>query len=83
MPADVKPVIYQLVVRYFGNTNATNQPNGPLSINGCGRFEDINATAINAIKQLGATHIWLTGCLRQATLTDYASIGLPLTTQTW
>ena len=77
MPTEVKPVIYQLVVRYFSNTNTMNQRNGPLSVNGCGRFEDINATAMSAIRQLGATHIWLTGCLRQATLTDYSTIGLP------
>src|SRR5262249_53364594 len=26
---------------------------------------------------LGVTHIWLTGCLRQATLTDYPDLDLP------
>ena len=41
MPSPVKPVIYQLVVRYFGNTNTTNQRNGTLAVNGCGRFVDI------------------------------------------
>lgn len=29
------------------------------------------------MRDLGATHLWLTGCLRQATLTDYAEIDLP------
>ena len=75
--ANVKPVIYQLVVRYFGNTNCTNQRDGALSVNGCGRFDHINTAALDAIHQFGATHIWLTGCLRQATLTDYSTIGLP------
>jgi glycosidase len=77
MPANCKPIIYQLVVRYFSNTNTTNHWNGSLAENGCGRFADISATALSAIRQLGVTHLWLTGCLRQATLTDYASIGLP------
>jgi glycosidase len=77
MAAARKPVIYQLVVRYFGNTNATNQLNGTLAANGCGRFADITAVALTAIKALGATHVWLTGCLRQATLTDYSGHGMP------
>ena len=73
----MKPVIYQLVVRYFGNTNVTNQVNGPLATNGCGTFADINDPALQELRQLGITHVWLTGCLRQATLTDYSAIGLP------
>ncbi len=73
----MKPVIYQLVVRYFGNTNRTNAMDGTLEQNGCGRFADINATAIAAIKELEATHLWLTGVLRQATMTDHGDIGLP------
>ena len=77
MQVDLKPVIYQLVVRYFGNTHTRNQLNGSLGVNGCGRFAHINAAALAAIKQLGITHIWLTGCLRQATLTDFSSVGLP------
>jgi glycosidase len=72
-----KPVIYQLVVRYFGNVNATNRPDGTIEENGCGKFADINDAALRGIKELGVTHIWLTGVLRQATLTDYSSIGLP------
>jgi glycosidase len=77
MATAVKPVIYQLVVRYFGNVNTTNRRNGSLAVNGCGRFADVNAAALTAIRGLGATHLWLTGCLRQATLTDYSSVGLP------
>ncbi len=73
----IKPVIYQLIVRYFGNTNTTNQRDGTLAVNGCGRFTDISAAALARIRDLGVTHVWLTGCLRQATLTDYAAEGLP------
>ncbi|HEX3314055.1 MAG TPA: hypothetical protein VHR72_04135, partial [Gemmataceae bacterium] len=77
MPTAVKPVIYQLVVRYFSNTNLTNQRNGTLAVNGCGRFTDITAAALQSLKDLGVTHVWLTGCLRQATLTDYSALGMP------
>lgn len=73
----MKPVIYQLVVRYFGNTNLTNQENGSIHINGCGKFNDINEAALRALKGFGITHIWLTGVQRQATLTDYSEHGLP------
>ena len=73
----MRPVVYQLVVRYFGNTNVTNRTNGDLRTNGSGKFADITGAALQALKSLGATHLWLTGVLRQATLTDYSRIGLP------
>jgi glycosidase len=73
----VKPVVYQLVVRYFGNTNRTNAIDGTLQQNGCGRFADIDSNAIASLKALGSTHVWLTGVLRQATMTDHSDIGLP------
>ena len=73
----MKPVIYQIVVRYFGNTNTTNQQDGTIETNGCGKFADITETALQALKDLGVTHVWLTGCLRQATLTGYPELGLP------
>lgn len=75
--AAVKPVIYQLVVRYFGNTNTTNQRDGTLAVNGCGRFTDVNEAALASLRSLGVTHVWLAGCLRQATLTAYPNLGLP------
>ena len=65
------------MVRYFGNTNPTNHTNGDLRTNGTGKFADITDGALNELKNLGATHLWLTGVLRQATLTDYSGIGLP------
>jgi glycosidase len=69
--------IYQLFVRLFGNTNETRKRNGTLAENGVGRFVDINDTALNAIRQMGFTHVWLTGVLRQATATDYSEFGQP------
>jgi glycosidase len=72
-----RPVIYQLMVRHFGNTNATNKPHGTLAENGCGKFVDINDTALKSLKDLGITHVWLTGVIQQATRTDYSAIGQP------
>jgi glycosidase len=77
----VKPVIYQLVVRYFGNiggnTGGASVVDGDIQENGCGKFEDINEAALSELARMGVTHVYLTGVLRQATLTDYSSIGLP------
>ena len=69
--------IYQLFVRLFGNTNETRKRNGTLVENGVGRFKDINNAALTSIRQMGFTHIWLTGVLQQATATDYSDIGQP------
>lgn len=72
-----RPVIYQLVVRHFGNTNQTRATNASLSENGVGKFDDIDDTAIAGLVELGVTHVWLTGVLRQATLTNYNGYGMP------
>jgi glycosidase len=66
-----RPVIYQLMVRTFGNTNETRKPNGTLAENGCGKFSDITAPALVSLKQMGFTHLWLTGVLEQASGTAY------------
>ncbi len=66
----VRPRIYQLFVRLFGNVNETRQPNGTAAVNGVGKFNDINAAALVSLKELGFSHIWLTGVLQQATGTD-------------
>jgi glycosidase len=69
--------IYQLFVRLFGNTNETRKRNGILRENGVGRFADVNDPALRSIKEMGFTHIWLTGVLQQATATDYSEFGQP------
>ena len=66
-----RPVIYQLMVRTFGNTNETRHTNGTLAQNGCGKFADITPAALDSIQQLGFTHLWLTGVLAQASGTAY------------
>ncbi|MBS4061132.1 MAG: alpha-amylase family protein [Bacteroidetes bacterium] len=69
--------IYQLFPRVFGNKSVHNVYNGTIESNGCGKFKDINENAINALKELGITHIWLTGVLRHAKLTDYSHFEIP------
>lgn len=59
------------MVRHFGNTNGQPKPGGSLAENGCGKFDDINDAALSSIKELGITHLWLTGVLEQASSTAY------------
>lgn len=73
-----KPVIYQMMTRLFGNKNSTNKPYGTIEENGVGKFADINEKALAGIKELGVTHVWFTGVLEHALLTDYTKFGIPL-----
>jgi glycosidase len=66
-----RPVIYQLLVRTFGNTKSKRKLGGTLEESGCGKFRDINDAALAAIRGMGFNHIWLTGVLEQASGTDY------------
>lgn len=66
-----RPAIYQLMVRTFGNTNETRKVGGTIDENGCGKFSDINKSALTELKKMGFTHVWLTGVLEQASATDY------------
>lgn len=72
-----KPVVYQVFTRLFGNTNTTNKPWGTLQENGVGKFADFDDKALAGIKELGVSHIWYTGVLHHATVTDYSEFGLP------
>lgn len=73
-----KLVIYQIMTRLFGNQKTVNKPFGALEENGVGKFNDINDAALTGIKELGVSHIWLTGVLEHALLTDYTQYGIPL-----
>ena len=66
MNAAERPVIYQLLPRLFGNSSETRKVNGTLAENGCGKFRDLNEPALRSIKEMGFTHVWLTGILEQA-----------------
>lgn len=74
-PDEPRVRIYQLLPRLFGNSNATRKPGGTIAENGVGKFGDINDRALQELKNMGFTHLWLTGVLQQATSTDYSAIG--------
>ena len=67
----VRPRIYELMVRHFGNTTTETKFDGALEENGCGKFADIDRTALQSLRDMGFTHVWLTGVLEQASGTDY------------
>ena len=71
--------IYQLFVRTFGNKNISPVFDGDKSQNGCGTFANINDRALDALKSLGITHIWLTGVIRHSSSTSYPEIGIKST----
>ena len=70
-------MIYQTLVRLFGNTNKTRKKNGTIEENGCGKMSDFNVSALNSIKKLGCNAVWYTGLLQQASQTDYSKYGIP------
>lgn len=71
-------VVYQMMTRLFGNKTAVNKPYGTLAENGVGKFNDINGVALRSIKDLGVTHVWYTGVIEHAVLTDYSKYGIAL-----
>ncbi len=71
-----KKVIYQVFTRLFGNENTTNKPWGTLEENGVGKFDGFTDKALLEIKDLGVTHIWYTGVLHHAMVTDYTKYGI-------
>jgi glycosidase len=73
-----KVSIYQIMTRLFGNKINVNKVNGSKEENGVGKFNDINDIALEAIKDLGISHIWYTGVMEHATMDDYTSFGIPL-----
>ncbi len=49
---------------------------GTIEQNGCGKLLDITPRVISAIRELGVTHIWLTGVIEHAHATDYSAYGI-------
>lgn len=72
-----KIVIYQVLPRLFGNTNAELTPNGTLEQNGCGKLNDFTDTVLKEIRALGSTHIWYTGIIEHATQTAFKKPSIP------
>ncbi|MBR1804565.1 MAG: alpha-amylase [Muribaculaceae bacterium] len=69
-----KPIIYQLMPRWFTNMNDHCQPGGTMQQNGVGKFNDIDSHILSAIKHLGVTHVWYTGIIEHATKTHFDGI---------
>ena len=74
--AEQKKVVYQVFTRLFGNTKTTNKTWGTKEENGVGKFNDFSEKALSEIKKLGVTHIWYTGVLHHAMVTDYTDYGI-------
>lgn len=75
---DNKIVIYQMMVRLFGNKTSTNKTHGSKEENGTGKFNDVTEEALDELKKLGVTHVWYTGVLEHATMTDLTAYGITL-----
>ena len=71
-----KIVIYQAFTRLFGNTKTTNKPWGTIEENGVGKFRDFTPKAFKEIRDLGVTHLWLTGVLHHDVIRDYTAFGI-------
>lgn len=71
-----KPVVYQIMTRLFGNKVKTNKPFGTIQENGVGKLNDITPAALKAIHDLGVTHVWYTGVIEHALLTDYSAFNI-------
>lgn len=74
--AQSKPIIYQLLPRLFGNQQSNNIPFGTIEQNGSGKFNDISFKALDGLKELSVTHVWYTGVVAHASLTDYSAFGI-------
>lgn len=76
MTNEKKILIYQVLPRLYGNTCTNNGHNGTLEQNGVGKMNDFTATRLQRIADFGFTHIWYTGLLEHATMTDYSAEGI-------
>lgn len=72
----MRPVIYQIFTRLYGNKTKNNKPNGTLQENGSAKMNDITATKLQRISRMGFTHVWFTGLIEHATLTDHTAFGI-------
>lgn len=71
-----KLIIYQIFTRLFGNQQTTNKRWGTRDENGVGKFNDITDKALRELKSFGISHVWYTGVLEHATMTDYSAFGI-------
>lgn len=71
-----KFIIYQMLLRVFGNTNENCVPNGSLSLNGTGKFSSVNDAVFEHLRSLGVSHIWYTGIIEHATCESFEEWGI-------
>lgn len=76
MDKQTKIVIYQALPRLFGANAEHPVAWGTPEQNGVGKLADFTGKALAQIRDLGATHLWLTGVIEHATMTDYSSFGI-------
>ena len=72
-----KMIIYQVLPRLFGNKNHTRKPGGTIEENGCGKFKNFTPSVLKGLREAGYSHVWYTGVIRHATMTDYSAYGIP------
>ena len=72
-----KTIIYQVFTRLYGNRNTTRKESGTIEENGCGKLNDFTPSTLKKIREMGVSHIWYTGIIRHATMTDYSAYGIP------
>ena len=75
--ASNKIILYQIFTRLYGNRNTTRKQGGTIEENGCGKMNDFTPTVLKNISAMGVSHIWYTGVIRHATMTDYSQYGIP------
>ncbi len=75
--ASNKVIIYQIFTRLYGNRCQTRKPYGKIEENGCGKLNDFTPSVLKHIKEMGFSHVWYTGIIRHATMTDYTKYGIP------
>ena len=72
----MKPLIYQIFTRLYGNKKNANIPAGSIEENGCAKMNDITVKQLERIASMGFTHVWFTGLIEHATQTDYSANGI-------
>lgn len=73
-----KFIIYQILLRVFGNRCESQVSQGSLALNGTGKFSSITDSVLDYIKSLNVTHVWYTGVIEHATCEDFTAYGIPL-----
>ena len=67
----MKPIIYQMLPRLWGNDKCRPKRNGSLEENGTGKLSDIDNNTLEYIKWLGCSHVWFTGIIRHSTQSSH------------